>query len=151
MTHALQAHTDAGAVAAAATDAIESRQRIITMDCEAAGRPGLISWRRSFYLPVWDASRCHARLELGDAASSIKLNSYGIDLYTLDACRDYNADVTLEATAIIPLKDVVSRGVVRGTWRLREARNGHHNDALEDDAERLDVGRAGLIMSWHPS
>jgi len=115
------------------------------MECEAGGRPGLLHWGRVFHLPVWDASSVKACLELGDAASSLKLSSYGTELYTLDACVAFESGVSVEARASIPLKDVISRGVVRGTWRLREARV-----AGVAESELLDVGRVAMLMAWYP-
>lgn len=136
-------------VQAAAAAARDPLRRVITMQCEAGGRPGLLHWGRVFHLVVWDAASVRACLELGDASSSLKLNSYGTELYTMDACTSFEADVTVDARAWIPLKDVVSRGVVRGSWRLREARIVAGGVEMAD-SDRLDVGRAALLMAWYP-
>lgn len=139
----------AGVASADADALLEPRRRVMTMESEAGGRPGLLHWNRVFHLVVWNASGSRARLELGDATSSLKLSSYGPQLYTLDACRAFESVVTVDATATIPLKDVRTRGIVRGTWRLREASKGGRG-AMSRDSERLDVGRVALVMAWHP-
>jgi hypothetical protein len=137
------------AAAAAAAEAFSApRRRTLTMECQSGGRPGLLHWNRVFHLVVWDAAASRARLELGEASSTLKLSSYGSQLYALDACHDFESAVTVDATATIPLKDVLARGVVRGTWRLREARGGRN--ALGRDADRLDVGRVAILMAWYP-
>lgn len=123
--------------------------RTVSMDAQGGGRPGLLHWGKVFYLPVWNVNSARARLELGEAASSFKLSSYGLDLYSLDACLDFYADVDVKAAAWIPLKDVVSRGVVRGTWRLRESRIVDGVSIISED-DRLDIGRAAVVMAWFP-
>jgi hypothetical protein len=141
----------ASAVAAAAGAALLPQRRLVCLEAQVGGRPGLLHWGREFHLPVWDAAATRALLELGDASSSIKLSSYGPQLYALDAGDAFGADVAVEANAWIPLKDVLARGVVRGTWRLREARGGAGAGGVEAAAaDRLDVGRAALMLSWFP-
>lgn len=123
--------------------------RTVSMDAQGGGRPGLLHWGKVFYLPVWNVNSARARLELGEAASLFKLSSYGPDLYSLDACHDFYADVDVKAAAWIPLKDVVSRGFVRGTWRLRESRIVDGVSVVSED-DRLDIGRAAVVMAWFP-
>jgi hypothetical protein len=126
---------------------------MICMDCQAGGRPGLLHWGRVFHLPVWDPLASRVLLELGDAKATWKLSTYGAELYALDACADFDADVSVEAAASIPLKDVVTRGVVRGAWRLREARGRRGTTvpvAAGGEHEQLDVGRVALVMAWFP-
>lgn len=139
----------AGAASAAVDALLAPRHRVMCMESESGGRPGLLHWNRVFHLVVWDAVGSRVRLELGDVASSLKLSSYGAHLYTLDACQSFETSVNVDATATVPLKDVKSRGLVRGTWRLREARGGGRG-AVNRDQERLDVGRVALVMAWHP-
>ena len=149
-------------VAAATAAAVAPQNRLVCMEYQAGGRPGLLHWGRVFHLPVFDASNSRAVLELGDASSSLKLSSYGAELYALDASIDFESDVTVEAGASIPLKDVLAKGVVRGQWRLREARGPRSSSAgggggggvgggtAQDDHEQLDVGRVVLVMAWFP-
>ena len=136
----------------AAANAIAPPNRMICMGCEAGGRPGLLHWGRVFHMAVWDPMGSRAVLELGDASSALKLSSYGAQLYALDACADFGADVTVEAAASIPLKDVLKKGVVRGTWRLREARGKIAGGVglATGDEQQLDVGRVALVMAWFP-
>jgi hypothetical protein len=139
--------------AAAAAAAVSPPERMVCMDCQAGGRPGLLHWGRVFHLPVWDPLASRALLELGDAKSSWKLSTYGGELYALDACADFDSDVTVEAAASIPLKDVVTKGVVRGSWRLREARGRRGTTVAVGpggEHEQLDVGRVALVMAWFP-
>jgi len=142
--------SSATAAAAAVTSPPE---RILCMDCQAGSRPGLLHWGRVFHLPVWDPLANRAILELGDAKSAWKLSTYGGQLYALDACADFDGDVSVEAAASIPLKDAVMKGVVRGSWRLREAR-GRRGAAVAvgpgGEHEQLDVGRVALVMAWFP-
>lgn len=139
--------------AAAAAAAVSPPERMICMDCQVGSRPGLLHWGRVFHLPVWDPLASRAILELGDAKSAWKLSTYGGQLYALDACADFDGDVSVEAAASIPLKDVVTKGVVRGSWRLREAR-GRRGATVAvgpgGEHEQLDVGRVALVMAWFP-
>ena len=140
-------------VAAATAAALSPSQRLVCMAAAPGGRPGLLHWGKVFHIPVWNPVGSRAVLELGDAASSLKLSSFGPELYQLDALDDFESDVAVEATASIPLNQVCSKGVVRGTWRLREARRvagvvpGGHPGSGD---EHLDVGRAALVMAWFP-
>jgi hypothetical protein len=139
--------------AAAAAAAVSPPERMICMDCQAGSRPGLLHWGRVFHLPVWDPLASRAILELGDAKSTWKLSTYGGQLYALDACANFDGDVSVEAAALIPLKDVVTKGVVRGSWRLREARGRRGATAAVGpggEHEQLDVGRVALVMAWFP-
>ncbi len=141
------------AVAAAAANAAAPSHRMVCTECQSGGRPGLLHWGRVFHLPVWSPGASRALLELGDAASALKLSTYGAELYALDACADFETDVNVEAAASIPLKDVLAKGVVRGTWRLREARRGAAGGlaaASEAAHEHLDIGRVALVMAWFP-
>ena len=147
------ASTMSSVAAAATAAALAPPERTVCMDCQAGGRPGLLHWGRVFHLPVWDPLASRALLELGDAASSFKLSTYGAELYALDAYANFDADVNVEAAASIPLKDVVTRGVIRGNWRLREARGRRGTTvavAPGDEHEQLDVGRVALVMAWFP-
>ncbi len=150
-SNAVAQMSSAAAAAAAAT--VSPPERMVCMDCQAGGRPGLLHWGRVFHLPVWDPLASRALLELGDAKSSWKLSTYGGELYALDACADFDGDVSVEAAASIPLKDVVTKGVVRGSWRLREAR-GRRGATVAvgpgGEHEQLDVGRVALVMAWFP-
>jgi len=135
-------------VSAAAAASLAPQRRLVCLEAQPGGRPGLLHWDRVFHLAVWDAPGTRVCLELGDAASALKLSSYGPHLFALDACEAFEADVTGEASALVPIKDAVARGVVQGTWRLRELRAGGGMGAAA--ADRLDVGRVALTLWWYP-
>ena len=127
----------------------KASHRILSMDYHSGSRPGVLHWGQTFHLPVWKASDSRVKVELGNASSSFKLSSYGSDLFLLDASGSaFHDDVAVEASAYIPLKDVMSKGAVEGNYRLREAKT--ERMAGVNDSQRLDIGRIVLGMSWFP-
>jgi len=123
--------------------------RILSMDCQPGSRPGVLHWGQIFHLPVWRANDSRIRVELGNASSAFKLSSYGSELFLLDASGpSFEDDVQVEASAFIPLRDVMAKGMVEGNYRLREAKT--ERMAGVKDEQRLDIGRIVLSMSWFP-
>lgn len=124
-------------------------QRVISMDCQPGARPGVLHWGQIFHLPVSRATESRIRVELGNASSSLKLSSYGADLFLLDAnSPSFNEGISVEATAFIPLRDVISHRTVDRNYTLREAKT--ERMAGINDEQRLDIGRIVLSLSWFP-
>eukprot|EP00889_Picochlorum_renovo_P004116 jgi/Picre1/31146/NNA_006500.t1 len=125
--------------------------RVFSTDCQSGSRPGVLHWGgQVFHVPVWDAENARVRVELGNISSSLKLSSYGTELFLLEASSgsSFDDDVEVEASANIPLKPVLTKGVVEGNYRLREAKT--EKLAGVNDEQRLDIGRIVLTMSWFP-
>jgi hypothetical protein len=126
-----------------------ANQRLFSTECQAGHRPGVLHWGQVFHVPVWKADTSKIRVELGNISSALKLSSYGPDLFLLEAgSGNFRKDVDIEASANIPLKDVLKKGFVDQNYRLREAKT--ENIAGVSDDQRLDVGRVAISMSWHP-
>jgi hypothetical protein len=125
--------------------------RVFSTDCQSGSRPGVLHWGgQVFHVPVWDAENARVRVELGNISSALKLSSYGTELFLLEASSgsSFDDDVEVEASANIPLKPVLTKGVVEGNYRLREAKT--EKLAGVNDEQRLDIGRIVLTMSWFP-
>lgn len=125
--------------------------RVFSTDCQTGSRPGVLHWGgQVFHVPVWDAEHARVRVELGNISSALKLSSYGTELFLLEASSgsSFDNDVEVEASANIPLKAVLIKGVVEGNYRLREAKT--EKLAGVNDEQRLDIGRIVLTMSWFP-
>ena len=126
-----------------------AHQRVFSTDCQVGSRPGVLHWGQVFHVPVWRADASRVRVELGNISSALKLSSYGPDLFLLEASGgSFNDDVEIEASANIPLRDVIQKGVVEGNYRLREAKT-ETIPGVNDD-QRLDIGRIVLSMSFFP-
>ncbi len=126
-----------------------SNSKVFSTECQVGHRPGVLLWGQVFHFPVWRADKSKIRVELGNISSALKLSSYGNDLFLLEASGgSFDDDVDVEASAHIPLTDVIKKGIVEGNYRLREAKTekmaGVHDD------QRLDIGRVVLSLAWYP-
>lgn len=126
-----------------------SSSKVFSTDCQVGHRPGVLLWGQVFHVPVWRADRSKIRVELGNISSALKLSSYGKDLFLLEASGgSFDDDVEVEASAHIPLKDVIKKGIIEGNYRLREAKT--EKMAGVNDDQRLDIGRVVLSLAWYP-
>lgn len=126
-----------------------TKTRVFSTDCQVGHRPGVLLWGQVFHIPVWRADTSKVRVELGNISSGLKLSSYGTDLFLLEASGgSFDDDVEVEASANIPLKDVLKKGIVEGNYRLREAKT--EKIAGVNDDQRLDIGRVVLSLAWYP-
>jgi hypothetical protein len=161
------------AAAAAATrlqqlpTSFKHNDRLLTMEASSGERPGTLHWSKVFHLPVDLGSSCGGGessgatttpsitwpkicIEIGDAASASKFILFGADLYCLDAHSSYEADVTVVASTVIQLQELVSNNIsnskrsTRGNYRLREARHGVH------ESEKLPLGTVMVQLAWYP-
>jgi hypothetical protein len=147
--------------------------RLLTMEASSGERPGTLHWSKVFHLPV-DLGAVAAAgagagggksisaiattpsitwpkicIEIGDAASASKFILFGADLYCLDAHSSYEADVTVVASTVIQLQELVncsknSKRSTRGNYRLKEARHGVH------ESEKLPLGTVMVQLAWYP-
>lgn len=126
-----------------------TNSKVFSTDCQVGHRPGVLLWGQVFHIPVWRGDRSKIRVELGNISSALKLSSYGNDLFLLEASGgSFDGDVDVEASANIPLKDVMKKGIVEGNYRLREAKT--EKMAGVNDDQRLDIGRVVLSLAWYP-